>query len=325
MKRVLFALFILISFQNIHAQYTEIINSKRPGFSESPYSVGTDVYQFEAGLFYRDSNTQNLFESTNTFGGELFFRFSKFIERLEVNLNVAYQKDDINNMNDIISHIDPLEEFNNGTPKYTSSIKGISRLTLGAKYLIYEQKYTDKTKEIRSWKARTSFDKKRLIPSVGIYGGVNTNFLSDDYKKDDITFKGAVLLQNDFSDRLVLLTNLIVDEITAENMLYSYIITMTYAINQNWSFFIENVGKYQNTFSPNYQLGAGAAYLFSPDLQLDASVRTNLFADYSYVYASAGFSWRLNKHQDALIQTNAPTRKAKNKRGFFSRLFGGNS
>ena len=324
MKRVFFAFLILISFQNIHAQYTDIINSKRPGFSESPYSVGTDVYQFETGLFYRDSNTTNLFESTNTFGGELFFRFSKFIERLEVNLNVAYQKDDINNLNDIISHSDPLEEFNNRSPRYTSSIKGISRLTIGAKYLIYEQIFEDKSKEIRSWKARNAFDKKRLIPSVGIYGGVNTNFLSDDYKKEGMTFKGAVLLQNDFTDRLVVLTNLIVDDITAENMLYSYIITMTYAINQNWSFFIENVGEYQNTFSPDYQIGTGAAYLFSPDLQIDASVRTNLFNDYSYVFASAGISWRLNRHQDAFIENNAPNYKAKNKKGFFSRLFGKN-
>lgn len=308
MKRVFLIVLLLISFQNIQAQYTEIINSKRPGFSESPYSVGTDVYQFEAGLFYRDSNTKNLFESTNTFGGELFFRFSKFIERLEVNLNIAYQSDEIN---------DPLN--------VSEKISGISDLRFGAKYLIYEQKYTDKSKEIRSWKKRNSFDKKRLIPSVGIYGGVNTNFLSDAYKKEDLTFKGAVLLQNDFSDRLVLLTNLVVDEITAENMLYSYIVTMTYAISQNWSFFAENVGKYQNTYRPNYQFGTGVAYLFSPDLQLDASLRTNLFANDSYMFASAGISWRLNKHQDALIETNAPVRKAKNKRGFFSRLFGKNS
>lgn len=308
MKRVFFALLILISFQNIQAQYTEIINSKRPGFSESPYSVGTDVYQFEAGLYSLNSDTKNLYDSTNAFGGELFFRFSKFIERLEVNLNIAYQGDEINNTL--------------GTSK---KISGISDFRFGVKYLIYEQKYTDKSKEIRSWKARNSFDTKRLIPSIAIYSGVNTNFLSDDYKKESLTVKGAILLQNDFTDRLVLLTNLIVDEITAEDMLYSYIVTMTYAINQNWSFFIENVGKYKNLYTPNYQIGTGVAYLFSPDLQLDASIRTNLFADYSYTYASAGVAWRLNRHQDLIIEKNTPTRKAKNKRGFFSRLFGKNS
>lgn len=307
MKRVFFVLLILISFQNINAQYTDIINSQRPGFSESPYSVGTNVYQFEAGVFHQDSDNPFLLGSTNTIGGQLFFRFSKFIERLEVNLNVAYQKDELN------------------YPFATKGkINGISDLRIGAKYLIYEQKYTDKSKEIRSWKAKTAFDTKRLIPSVGIYGGVNTNFLSEDYKKENITFKGALLLQNDFTDRFVMLTNLIVDEITSDNMLYSYIVTMTYAINRNWSFFVENVGEYKESYSPDYQLGGGIAYLFSPNLQIDASVRTNLFEDYSYLFASAGISWRLDKHQDSYIETNAPTYNTKNKKGFFSRLFGKN-
>ena len=40
--------------QFVAAQYTEVINSRRPGFSDSPYSVGTKVYQVEGGLFYKD-------------------------------------------------------------------------------------------------------------------------------------------------------------------------------------------------------------------------------------------------------------------------------
>ena len=40
--------------QFVTAQYTEVINSRRPGFSDSPYSVGTKVYQVEGGLFYKD-------------------------------------------------------------------------------------------------------------------------------------------------------------------------------------------------------------------------------------------------------------------------------
>ena len=43
---------------------------------------------------------------------------------------------------------------------------GIRKLTIGAKYLIYEQKYKDKSKEIRSWVERNRFDFKRLIPTV---------------------------------------------------------------------------------------------------------------------------------------------------------------
>ena len=254
MKRVLLISIVLIGFQHLNAQYTEIINSKRPGFSESPYSVGTGVYQFESGLFYKHTNNESPLAYPSTFGGELFFRTSHFLERLEVNLNVVYQSDEVNN---------PFGDNYN--------ISGISDLRFAAKYLIYQQEYTDKSKEIRSWKARTAFDKKRLIPSVGIYGGVNTNFLNEDYKAEGISFKGAILLQNDLSDRLVVLTNLIVDDIASESMEYAYIVTMTYAINQNWSFFVENVGKYEASYYPEYQLGTGIAYLFSPDLQVDAS------------------------------------------------------
>ena len=47
----LFVLFILFSFTDVNAQYTEVINSNRPGVSESAFSVGTGVVQFEAGAF----------------------------------------------------------------------------------------------------------------------------------------------------------------------------------------------------------------------------------------------------------------------------------
>ena len=125
----------------------------------------------------------------------------------EFDAKIAYQNDEIKNPFGTNYHI-----------------YGISELTLGAKYLVYQQEFTDKSKEIRSWKRRMAFDKNRLIPSVGVFAGVHTNFLGKDYKDDGISFKGAVLLQNDFSDRLVVLTNLIADKITSDDHNYSYII-----------------------------------------------------------------------------------------------------
>jgi hypothetical protein len=308
MKRLVLVLLFATIFQTINAQYTEIINSKRPGFSESPYGIGTGVYQIESGFFYRDSNNKTPFANSNSFGGELFLRYARFSEKLEFNANITYQKDEFNN------------EF--GGNFKTS---GISEITVGAKYLIYQQNYKDKSKEIRSWKRKNAFDKSRLIPSVGVYAGVNTNFIGKYYKSDDgISFKGAVLLQNDFTDRLVLLTNLIADKITSEEQYYSYIVTMTYAINEKWSYFVENQGKIYEDFAPEQQFGTGLAYLFSPNLQIDASARTNFFDDYSYLYVTAGFSWRLDRHQDSFISKNQPPQSKKkrpNRKGFFGRLF----
>ncbi|MFD0763093.1 transporter [Lutibacter aestuarii] len=308
MKRV-FLLFVFFHiFQISKAQYTEIINSKRPGFSESPYGIGTGVYQVESGLFFKDSNHKAPLANTKSFGGELFLRYARFSEKLEFNAHIAYQKD----------------EFNH---EFESNFKtnGISKITIGGKYLIYQQNYKDKSKEIRSWKRKMAFDKKRLIPSVGVYAGVNTNFIGKDYKSDEgISFKGAILLQNDFTDRLVLLTNLIADKISTEEQYYSYIVTMTYAINERWSYFIENQGNIYEELAPEQQFGTGIAYLLSPNLQIDASARTNFFDNYSYLYLTAGFSWRLDRHQDSFIYKNQPkqpSKKRSKRKGFFGRLF----
>ena len=206
MKKLLLLTLLVFNFQIINAQYTEIINSKRPGLSESPYSVGTDVLQIEGGFFFGKSNSDATFTRVDPLGATVFLRYGKFIEKLEVNANITYQKNEA--------------QFNNIFSS-SYSIKGISQLTIGAKYLIFQQEFADKSKEIRSWKKRTSFDKKRLIPSIGVYVGVNTNFLGEDYKEEQLSPKGAVLLQNDFSDRLVLLTNLIADKIATDNAVYS--------------------------------------------------------------------------------------------------------
>jgi len=319
MKRVSLLLLLTLISQFINAQYTEIINSKSPGFSESPYSIGTNVFQFETGLFYRSSNNEAVLARPSIFGGDLFFRYGKFKERLEFNVNISYQKDEV------IGDLDS---------RY--HLSGISDLTIGAKYLFYEQGYADKSKEIRSWKRRVAFDKKRLIPSIAVYGGVHTNyfvkenFLTKDsfvdslYYEDGFSYKGAVLLQHDFTDRLVVLTNLIADRISSENQFYSYIVTMTYAINQQWSFFFENQGKYKSKSSPQYQFGTGLAYLFSPDLQINASARTNLFDNYSYMYMATGISLRIDRHQDEIVYKKSSRKSSikPKRKGFFSRLFG---
>lgn len=306
MKRVFLLLLTFCCFQIANAQYTEIINSKRPGFSESPYSIGTNVYQFETGFFYRNSDNPSILSNPNTYGSNLLFRYSKFSEKLEFDLNLAYQFDEVKN---------PFGD--------NYHIHGLSDLTIGAKYLIRQQEFADRSKEIRSFKKRYAFDWKRIIPSIGVYAGVHTKFISKDYKADEMSYKLALLLQNDFTDRLVVLTNLIADNYTTDDEFYKYIVTMTYAIDQNWSFFIENQGRYQDKFSPQYQFGTGLAYLVNENLQIDAAARTNFFDNYTYTYFSTGFAWRLDRHVDSFVLKDSPKKiNSKNKKGFFGRLFG---
>ena len=304
MKKIVLFVVVLIAFQSINAQYTKIINSKRPGFSESPYGVGTKVFQVETGAFYEQSNLNKIFYADNTLGANLFLRYGRFLEKLEVNLDFAYQKDE--------------RSFHNVLNTNPATVNGISKLTLGAKYLIYNSKYTDKSKEIRSWKKRTAFDIKRLIPSVGVYVGWNSNFLSNGFKEDNMSIKGAVLLQNDITDRFVVLTNLIVDKILLDEMQYSYILTTTYALNDKWSIFGEHQGTFGKNMNSKFQFGVGTAFLVNNNLQVDVSGRTTMVGKGNINYVSLGGSWRLDGHikkkktGDGIDGTKEP---------FFKRIF----
>lgn len=303
-----FSLITLLFFGYIltQAQYTEIINSKRPGFSESPYGVGTKVFQVETGFFYKDNQigTQT-FDADNSLGSNIFLRYGQFLEKLEFNLDFSFQKDK--------------RVFHNIINSFTEDVVGISKLTFGVKYLVYNQKYADKSKEIRSWKKRTAFDLRRLIPSVGIYAGVNTNFISERFKEEKLTPKVAILLQNDITNRFIILSNFVVDKIGLDNSEYGYILTTTYALSEKWSIFGEHQGVFKKLTTNEFQYGAGTAFLYSKKLQFDISARANYVGDDTDIYVGLGGSWRLDRHQK--IAKSEDVLKGKKEGTFFSRLF----
>ena len=307
--------FFMLSYASVVAQYTEVINSNKPGFSESPYSVGTGVYQFESNLFSSYNSGLLNVPSTNSLGFDLLFRTSFLFEKLELNSQISFQRDKF--------------EYPNTTTN-TSSNSGISRFTIGAKYLLYQPEYKDKNKEVRSWKRRMAFDKKRLIPSVAIYAGVNTDFLSDAYKTEEITPKVGVLLQQNLTDQFNIITNVFYDQIGSEFDNYSFIITATYNYNLRWSTFIENQTIFLNQ-STDYNFAAGLAYLFSKDLQINASGRLLSQNTASGYFFGLGVSYRIDKHKDSFKElddngnaiTETPISRYNNKKkGFFARLFG---
>jgi len=304
------------------AQYTELINSKRPGFSDSPFSVGTNVYQVEAGLFYKDIGNY-LFKdpelqianrySSQTFGTDVSFRVGKFLDKLELDLDMAFV----------------YESRDYSLPEVINISKlGLSKLTIGAKYLVYMPTYEDKSKEIRSWKKRNSFDKKRLIPAVGIYAGLNTNFLTELYKNPDgISPRFAVFTQNNLSGKLIVLTNLIADNMFTAYTEYSFIATTTYSLSAKVSVFGEGQVFQRKDVPNDYQFGIGGAYLLNKDMQVDGSARfiNDERGDHTFL-VGMGFSWRLDKHEDQfkLIGSNGDLTDKKKEGNFFSRLLGKN-
>jgi len=293
--------------QLISAQYTDVINSNRPGFSSSPFSVGSNVYQIESGIFYRKSKIKNGFSNPSTIGLNLSFRFSKFKEKLEFNVDLAYA-------------VDRLAFKNISTTYYT--IYGFSQATIGAKYLLYKTKYTDKSVMIRSWKKRMAFDKKRLIPNVGVYVGVNLPILNDFYQ-NSISPKIAVFLQNDITNKYNVLTNFILDKTGSLNSSFSYIITQTYTFNDKYSAFFEILGKNYSNYNNEFQIAGGAAFLKNKDLQFDTSLRLLMVNNSANPYIGIGASWRINNHLSKLRQKsdeaflngkNYDKKKARNKK-----------
>ena len=287
-KLNLFLILILFSFPSIYSQYTEVINSNRPGFSESPYSVGKGVYQFESNLFLRNTSIEPTFSIPKSLGVDLLFRTSFFLEKLELNAQVTYQNDKV--------------AFKNVfTSDYNTS--GFSNFTIGAKYLVFQQEYEDKTKEVRSWKRRMAFDKKRLIPSVAIYLGANTDFVNDIYQTGQISPKAGILLQNNLSTDFNVVTNFYYDKIGTDFAEFSYIITGTYNFNDYWSSFFENQTVFEKNKN-NTNLGTGLAYLYNKNLQINASGRFLFEGRSEGFYLGLGVSYRINRHEDPYTDNN---------------------
>ncbi|SDS21500.1 Putative MetA-pathway of phenol degradation [Polaribacter sp. KT25b] len=314
-KLKLFSLLFLLGFCSIYGQYTEVINSNKPGFSESPYSVGKGVYQFESNLFLRNNNIEPTFSVPNSFGFDMLFRTSLFFEKLELNTHVSYQKDKIV-PNDI------------SIPDYSTS--GFREFTIGAKYLIFQQEYKDKSKEIRSWKRKHAFDINRLTPSIAIYVGINTDFINDIYKMGSISSKIGLLFQQDLSTDFNLVSNFYYDKIGTEFFDYSFIITATYTFGNRWSTFFENQTEFQEHQNTT-NFGTGLAFLYNKNLQINSSARYYLDGREQGFYAAFGVSYRIDKHKDSFKEKNNSRTKVgntpissynKKEKGFFSRIFG---
>lgn len=291
---VLVTLFLTTSH---YAQFTDIINSNRPGTSMSAFSVGKTVFQIESGLYGIKKSNQVLNYDAKGFGGELNLRYGAFLEQLEFIVELQYQFD---------RYTSPLNNRNRSDFKNT---------IVGAKYLIYDPyKYYEEKVNIYSWKAKQRFKWKTLIPVISIYAGANFNISDNTYTfPTDPSFSPKIMLitQNHFAGKWVFITNIIADKIGTDYPSYGYVLTLTRGFSERWSGFVENQG-YQSDFYSDAIIRGGAAYLIQKNLQIDVSISRNMKDSRSLFYGGIGFSWRFDKnHKNVLIKT--PEERKKNK------------
>ncbi|HLT54219.1 MAG TPA: hypothetical protein VKZ97_10020, partial [Flavobacteriaceae bacterium] len=102
LKTYLLLTFILISI-NGFAQYTEVINSNRPGVSRSAFAVGVNVAQLEVGPYIVKEEHTPLQYEVSGFGVDFSARYGLLWEELEINIEGTFQSDTYTNNSSVIS------------------------------------------------------------------------------------------------------------------------------------------------------------------------------------------------------------------------------
>lgn len=261
-----------------HAQYTDQINSNRPGETMSAFAVGKSVIQLETGAYGITQKHHLLNYVANGFGIDATIRYGVFKEKLELIADLQYQS----------------QVYEARLTKIDQ--KALKQTIIGAKYLLYDPfKSQEKKINVYSWKVDKSFKWKQLIPAVSVFAGANITSANNPYHfspNASVSPKVILITQNHFGDgSWVFVTNTIADYIGSEFPSYGYAVTLTKGINKNWSGFIENQG-YKSDFYSDLIVRSGAAFLVNDDLQLDISGSASLKDTPAIFYGGIGLSWR---------------------------------
>jgi hypothetical protein len=301
-KSYLLIAFLTLSY-SAFSQYTEVINSNRPGVSRSAFSVGTNVAQLEVGPYIIKEEHTPLQYEVSGFGVDFSARYGFWKEELEINLEGTYQNDTFTDNRSSISSETSRSNFKN--------------LTLGAKYLVYDPlKNSEEEKpNLYSYWANKKFKWKSLIPAVAVYAGANFDTKNNPYTAPDVegfSPKVAVISQNNFAGGWVFVINLIKDRIGSDFSEFQYILTLTHSFNPKWVIFGETQGIKSDFYADNL-FRFGGAYLWGKDFQLDTAVTLNTKDTPSVFSVNFGASYRLDFHKDKEID-NGNSAKEEGKR-----------
>ena len=311
------------------SQYTEVINSNRPGSSHGAFSVGVNVLQFEAGISGQTLKHSNLNNSQiEGLNFNYVFRYGFLNEKLEVFLDgniITRNILDNNYMDDYYTD-------------FTETI--IGKQTIGFKYLFFDP-YKNKKwhgENVYSWNANRKIKLTDFIPAMSAIAGSNFNF-DDRIQYDDLFFNVrqpvhpdllndgimrrvnfyqpeqtlspfvGIATQHHFKGRWVVVNNFFYElglknstfPNNAEASEYSkinYLFTITYNLrNPRWSIFGE-FQTFKNKIYSDDLFKFGIANLISKNSQVDLNFGGSFKTTPSYAYINVGFSQRFDWHRD---------------------------
>ena len=265
MNRRLSILLIILGVSSAKAQYTDQINSNRPGSSIGAFSVGKNVIQAEAGLALRYFTHAGY--NNSTFRGSISFlslRWGFLFETLELTYEGQFLSGTLNS------------KILTNTTVYSRN--GFLQNFIGLKYLLYDPFKKEKELNVYSWKANNGFKIKDLIPAVSLTLGGNLNLEENNpfpfnnvfgtlYRPvffqnlgiavDEEPFfhlRGTLATQSHFLGTWVFVTNFTYNRYLSKYPQKSYIITLTHTFDPLWSVYIENQPALKNPTMKTVQM-----------------------------------------------------------------------
>jgi len=308
---------LLLNFKGF-SQYTETINSNRPGTSQGAFAVGNNVLQFETGFKSNsiDLNKKELNEQEFNF----IFRYGALFENLEFLVKGSLINNNYVNLKN--KKLDPF----------------LKKISIGVKYLLYnpfKNKGWYKT-NLYSWKANNKIKAVDFIPALSVNIGININerdylyslnshlgliglivnkqtnqnfVLSENNEiirkiillnDKQISSEINIITQNHFLRNWVLINNISFEDLNYRLPSVNYTVTLTNNFNNpKWSAFIEYSKRKNKIFSSDF-LKTGIAHLINKNFQIDFNSGFNMINPQNYLFLEIGISSRFDWHQDKL-------------------------
>ena len=301
-------LILILNSISIKSQYTDQINSNRPGASIGAFAVGKNVIQFESGVEYRSYKHSGYNSSTfNSGNAFLSIRWGFLFEQLELTYEGVYGFGSLNS------------KVTSPNSKYY--LNGMLQNFVGLKFLVFDPFKKERKVNVYSWKANNRFKIRELLPAISITIGPNINFEKENpfpygnifsklYKPiffqnigdkvDEEPFfhlRGTIATQSHFLSTWVLVTNFSYNRYLSDYAEKSYVLTLTHNFRPSWSIYIENEGSYSDLYRMTI-FRTGVAFLFSNNLHFETSLGMNIKESPSLVFANFGASYRLDFHKD---------------------------
>ena len=311
-------IFLFLTPLVLNSQYTESINSNRPGTSHGAFSIGKDVLQFELGISQLNLNHKYL-DNASVKGISINYnvRYGLHFENLELFLKGGFIKREITNFTI------------NGRFFETRDEKFFNEHKVGLKYLIFDP---FKNKEwhgmsMYSWKKNNRIRLTDFIPAISVFAGGDF-VLVDHIQYDDHFYRTkkqqylypdqapfspffGIATQNHFQGKWVVVNNISVENLVGDYSNINYLFTLTHNLtNPKWSIFVE-FQHFDNQIYSDNLFKFGIANLLSKNSQIDLNFGGSLKDTPTYSYFDLGFSQRIDWHKDVSPEEKERLKKLK--------------